>query len=229
MARGNWKDYYDVAFYNTIKADYAKSYDIKSNSLKIYTTSQLAALAAFTSKDLSNNFALKYVELMNDLDMSAHDWSPISMPEYNTEGNDAGSIKGYWNLGGISAYNLGGVITDCISEIVFTPTGYCTGGIVGQNTSEISNCVFSGSINGNRSTGNIGGIAGWTGASTISKCSRSGEITGGNRVGGIAGRLADNGVIEDCTSSATVKALSSGGGKIVGVNDGKNTKVINSK
>ena len=222
MARGNWKDYYDVAFYNTIKADYAKSYDIKSNSLKIYTTSQLAALAAFTSKDLSNNFALKYVELMNDLDMSAHDWSPISMPEYNTK-----DIKGLIAL--YPAYNLGGVITDCISEIVFTPTGYCTGGIVGQNTSEISNCVFSGSINGNRSTGNIGGIAGWTGASTISKCSRSGEITGGNRVGGIAGRLADNGVIEDCTSSATVKALSSGGGKIVGVNDGKNTKVINSK
>lgn len=100
--------------------------------------------------------------------------------------------------------------------------------ILGKTEAAVSKTINT-PFNGNRSTGNIGGIAGWTGASTISKCSSSGEITGGNRVGGIAGRLADNGVIEDCTSSATVKALSSGGGKIVGVNDGKNTKVINSK
>ena len=134
--------------------------------------------------------------------------------------------------------------------------GYETGGIVGSNKGNITNCHFNGTV---ISTDNrVGGIAGFSGNSSdpncaVSKCSVDGKISGtrnvggivgflsgevnnchftgtvtgsGDSVGGIAGALGGN--VNNCSFTGTVTGTGRGVGGIAGFNNGTDASIIDS-
>ncbi len=142
----------------------------------------------------------------------------------------SGFIRANWNIGGITAYNMGGTIRDCRTAVTIRTTGLCAGGIAGQcSGGTISGCTAEGSITGTKESGNLGGIAGWSGYSIIENCRNSGNLIGGYRIGGIAGRLSNEGKIHDCENGGGVTSLQYGSGSVAGVADGDNCEIVNSK
>ena len=79
-----------------------------------------------------------------------------------------------------------------------------TGGIVGDNYGQITNCIFEGNLDGYDYTGGIAGYNEQTGK--ISSCKSSGYVMGMHFTGGIAGY--NLGIINGCTNDAKVNITS---------------------
>lgn len=92
------------------------------------------------------------------------------------------------NIGGIIAVNANAYIYGCKNSGIISSTGDNVGGIAGQSTGSIVNCLNYGSITGND---HVGGIVG-TSKAIINNCSNVGEITGHNYIGGICGEVSSN-------------------------------------
>ncbi len=94
---------------------------------------------------------------------------------------------------------------------------YYVGGVIGYAyQSTVSNCSFSGAING---TQYVGGLIGFTNSSTIvSECSSSGSVTGNQDVGGLIGYFSASTI----NKSFTASDASVTGGIIVGGFVGQN-------
>lgn len=149
-----------------------------------------------------------------------------------------GEITGTGNgMGGIAAWNAGGIVENCESAVTITNTranANNIGGVVGQNTlgGVVKNCVFSGSVTAATETsggGQVGGIAGRNTSSFVSGCVNTGTVTGANNAlptntGGIVGRWELSGAnsktaIYNCYNAGTISAGSSNAsvGGIVGL------------
>lgn len=74
------------------------------------------------------------------------------------------------------------------------------GGIVGENSGEITRCTFDGKTSGVKCVGGIAGVNTETGI--INDCEASGESEGEHRVGGIAGE--NRGLITSCKNKTSV-------------------------
>lgn len=108
-----------------------------------------------------------------------------------------GSVKGLFRYASESAR-----ITDLNVKGRVLPEGTrCTvGGIVGENSGEISRCTFDGKTSGVKCVGGIAGVNTETGI--INNCESSGESEGEHSVGGIAGE--NRGIITSCTNRTSV-------------------------
>lgn len=108
---------------------------------------------------------------------------------------------GYADVGGIVGESYGGdsKITNCINDhYIYSQDSMNIGGIVGYNTSEISNCVNNGGIEGYSNSNNVGGIAG-NNRGTVSDCYvKTNYIRGNEHIGGIVGYSYSTGTISYC-------------------------------
>lgn len=108
-----------------------------------------------------------------------------------------GSVKGLFRYLANTA-----TVKNLIVEGTIAPGGSrcMIGGIAGENSGLIQNCVFSGTVTGADS---IGGIAGYnTADGIIENCQIYGTIQGSHFVGGIAGD--NNGVIRKCSNLSKI-------------------------
>ncbi|HRZ42582.1 MAG TPA: GLUG motif-containing protein [Bacteroidales bacterium] len=93
------------------------------------------------------------------------------------------------------------------------------GGIVGQaNSSNITNCRFSGSVTG--SSEEVGGIVGYLNDGILNNATVNGSVSGYNSVGGVVGK--SEGTIQNCISNVTVNNSGIYTGGIAGINNGGN-------
>ena len=106
------------------------------------------------------------------------------------------------NVGGIVGANNGGTVTNCtFSGSVNGRSAINVGGIVGQNSGSVTDCTFSsGSLSG---SGNVGGVVGQNNSS-VTNCSNNVgfSISGsGNNFGGVVGN--NSGTVENCSNSGS--------------------------
>ena len=200
---------------------------------KITSADDLAALREFMilREDTTQG---KYFLQTEDISLSAYcgsgkgDWIPLGSEdasEYFKGTYDGGghTISGlYIENGGKHAalfdYFPEGTTVKNLSVEGYVKGGYETGGIVGSNKGNITNCHFNGTV---ISTDNrVGGIAGFSGYSsdpncTVYNCSVDGQISGGSTIGGIVGFVGGN-KVEGCHFSGTVTGTGDAVGGIVG-------------
>ena len=115
------------------------------------------------------------------------------------------------NVGGIVGANNGGIVTNCtFSGSVNGGSAINVGGIVGQNSSSVTDCTFSsGSLSG---SGNVGGIVGQNNSSVTDCTNTSGFIISGsdNNFGGVVGN--NSGTVENCSNSGSFSVPAPGAG-----------------
>ena len=118
---------------------------------------------------------------------------------------------------GLIANSSGATIKNLGMENVDIRCQYNSGAIVGNanDSTKISNCEVSGSINGNNQ---IGGIVGQNDNSEISCCSTNIKITANDNTGGIAGNNINEASISKCFVSGKITANNFVGG-LVGLNN----------
>lgn len=178
-------------------------------------------------------FVNKTVKLMNDIDLSAHQWTPIggldenniSFSEKNFQGvfdGNGHAVKGLkmgtdenhtaYEYCGLFGYTSGASIFDVtLSDIEIYNNGNFCGGVIGySHDTAIHEVRTYGSITG---TGMIGGIVGETKGSILN-CLSDMQIlsTENSYSGGIVGRAHYPYTIENCASFGENKSGRCGGG-----------------
>ncbi|MBQ6013244.1 MAG: hypothetical protein IJL27_04310, partial [Firmicutes bacterium] len=147
------------------------------------------------------------VSLDRDISLGGDAFSPIPGFEGTFLGNGH-TISGLSITGSGSPAGLFAVlgenaeVKDLNVEGTVSPAGDCrrTGGIAGKNSGTISNCTFTGTVNGRSMTGGIAGEN--TSRGTIISCRASGGAFGRSMTGGICGK--NSGLVSSCTGSAFV-------------------------
>ncbi len=140
-------------------------------------------------------------KLMNDIDLTGINWTPIETP-----------ISGIFNGDGHSIKNL--KITS-ITALDYSEVGLFksfTGIVQGVNLENVYINVpsISGSASSITGKTGIGAFAGYMGGGTIKDCTVSGEIIAGcNNVGGFVGHSAENVIIklQNCTNNANINSM----------------------
>lgn len=134
-------------------------------------------------------------KLMNDIDLSGYDWTPLSNFSGSLDG-DGKTISGL-NISSHSA-NVGmfSTISGTIKNLKLTNvTISCTGdagslgALCGTNSGTIDNVFVSGNIDA-KFYDNVGGIAGYSNNTSITNCKNSATIFGYDNVGGIVGKIS---------------------------------------
>ena len=178
--------------------------EISEEQSNLLTISTVEEFLSFTESCRLDSYSKDlYVTLGADLDLSQSDFESIPIFYGNFDGNNHrikglilnsdGSIKGLFRYIG-----EGAVVKNLIVEGDINPDGSRSviGGIAGENSGHIKNCVFSGSVTGSE---NIGGIVGNnTLSGIIEDCQIYGTIHGDHFVGGITGN--NYGVIRNCSN-----------------------------
>lgn len=152
----------------------------------------------------------KTVVLKADISLAGVDFEPIPSFSGTFDGNGHSisglNISGAYAPAGLIGYlEKDGIVKNLKLSGAVTPSGDkgYVGGIVGDNSGRIENCMFTGSVIG---TADVGGIAGINRtAGTISSCTVAGEIIGENRTGGIAG--TNEGLISSSTNESKVNTI----------------------
>lgn len=106
----------------------------------------------------------------------------------------SGTVSGSSSVGGIAGATSGGsTVTNCVNHSAVTGSGSYLGGIAGQASGVIQNCLNTGTVTGTMISGNpvasFGGVAGalpYT-MGILRNCYNAGVVTGYQKVGGIAG------------------------------------------
>lgn len=136
--------------------------------------------------------------------------SCINRADVTGTGNNVGGLIGNVHSGDLT-------VTNCRNEGTVTTSGNYAGGIAGlvKNSTVISGCVNTGSIN---ATGRSGGIVGvLMGSSSVENCSNEGTVSvTGNYAGGISGDSTGSTDIKisGCSNKGTVTANSHSAGII---------------
>ena len=207
------------------------------NTFHITTAEELAWVAMKTNSGTS--FSGYTIELMNDIDISAKEWTPIGTENSNFQGDFEGNnhtINGlkigsesapvleYWF--GLFGYIYNSSIRNVgVTNIAIYTSGYYIGGLVGYAyDSNIENCYATGNVTG---TAHVGGLIGYGYFDyrkdiNIISCYVTGDVTGTNLVGGLIGDTYD-GNIEHCYATGDVTGTEDVGG-LVGNSD---SSVIN--
>ena len=204
----------------------------------VETPGQLAWVAKQVNGG-NDDFAGKRIVIAKNLDMSAHDWTPIGVvnpfkgsieghdhmiSNLKTKNRSTSSTAQYVGLvGNFAPGGSAGIVNVHLRDVEIKNEAAQqagTGGIVGQAGAGafISGCSVQGDIEGAR---NVGGIAGNFRGSYIrgSHVLPDSQIESGQEAGGIAGRSAAN--IEDSSFYGDqIKTSGVGIGGIVGIADG---------
>lgn len=222
---GYWIDYKADEFYDNIT--------LTKETFSIYNAAELALLAYYVNDGtIDNSFT---IELANNIDLSAHYWTPIGYIVLNENGDDYDynnskpfnavfkgngytisgiHIEGEEECVGLFGYIFGGQVQDLTIDESSIEGSLNVGGIVGLQVGStdnlVDNCHATGSV-GVRGEANVGGLIGNFEFGTISNCSSEAVVEGEELVGGIAGWFF-SGTMTDCTSKAEVKGNSYVGG-----------------
>ena len=191
---GNWSEQ------SNRDTDWASDYE-SASAFTISTPSQLAQLAYLVNNN-SRTFSGKTITLTEDLDLSAHAWTPIGTTDpiyFDGTFDGAGhTISGASvNLGsgraGIFGTMKGGTICNLtVSNSTFSSPGIC-GSIVAcipSGDGTVENCHVTSDVTvGNTTTNHKGGVVGYVqkGNITITGCTSAASVTGSQYVGGIVG------------------------------------------
>jgi len=136
-----------------------------------------------------------------------------------TDCYSTGSVSGATSVGGIAGESHGtAVVLDCHSTCAVSGTADAVGGIVGRNYGAVTNCYYTGSVDG---FNYVGGIAGWMSGGLVQDSYNAGDVTGlGGSTGGLVGYHA-TGIVEDSYSTGPVS-----GNQFVGGAAGYNSDTL---
>lgn len=194
----------------------------------IYTGAQLAYLASSTNA--GNSYSGKYFKLMNNINLSNIEWTPIGKGTLNTNQSTTGAFAGifdgnYHVIANLKITNtttsytgLFGVVTGTVknlgiqgaTNVTSVSSEAHTGSVAGLlNSGRIENCYaidcnFSSSAT---MTSMVGGIVALIdGDSTVLNCYATGELKGNGYSGGIFGATFNgNSVIRNCYFVGTLR------------------------
>jgi hypothetical protein len=111
------------------------------------------------------------------------------------------SVEGYSYVGGLAGSASGGTITNCYAVSGSVVGDGRAGGLVGTNSSTITNCCAMANVRGRGITGGLVGIN----KGPITACYATGSVSGGTRTGGLVGSSAVHTItITNCYSSGNV-------------------------
>jgi hypothetical protein len=113
-----------------------------------------------------------------------------------------GQVNGFANVGGLVGENSRGLIYRCYSTCG-VPSGYNIGGLTGQNSGIIAECLAIGQVSG---ASKVGGLVGWnTYAGVIANSFAVNAVSGSSRgIGGFVG--FNSGWIQNSYSAGEVSA-----------------------
>lgn len=216
--QGLWTDYAAAAF--------AGGSGTKADPYQIATAEQLALLAADVNSGAgSKTHTKEYFKLMDNIDLSAHVWTPLGYETYASGGGDAKTFQGYFDGNGKKITGL----------YVDERTGNSWGknrsaGLFGviaaigseepivQNLTVENGTVFAGDGNANSGDsygaglliGRINPMHG-TDYSVIKNCTVSGTVSSTKNAAGLVG---DSNYIhfENCTADVKVNGYNTAGG-----------------
>ena len=145
--------------------------------------------------------------------------------------NTSGAIKDSSTVGGIAGYNYkNGNISDCKSSyIIDESVGYSyVGGIVGITYGNITNCIFTGTLE-NVDCKYLGGIAAYVTAGDIINCGNLSDISSNYAyyIGGIIGQAESNASsINKCYNKGNITSSGYGNGFYIGGLIGDNNSQV---
>ena len=179
----------------------------QSDTIYINSTADLLSLAQNCAVDSWSKG--KTVILQEDLSLEGIEWEPIPSFSGTFQGNnheirDLELEKSYSPAGMFAIVEEGAVISSLSVQGWVAPGGEkgTVGGIAGVNKGTLTNCQFSGAVDGGTEVGGITGLNDETGV--LDRCTSRSIITGKSSTGGIAGRNA--GAITSCTNVGAVNA-----------------------
>ena len=204
----NWQD-------NASYRDTSWSGSGTSSSPYLITSAQELAGLAYMVNNSETNYSDTYFRQTQDIDLSAHYWTPIGNATRRFQGNFNGD---YYNISGVYINNgagtyvgLFGYIENAnISNFSITSGSVLgrnyVGGIAGYSTSSsIQNCISDISVEGYAYTGGIVGIA--RDSADIVNCASTQAVFGNNyNTGGIVGALLSHSTVNFCYNTAGIYA-----------------------
>ena len=200
---GNWAEHADTSWYNDTDAGFT-----------ISTAAQLAGLAALVNDYYAGkNFSGKTVTLTADINLSAHDWTPIG--------------NGYWNCFA-GTFDGGGHSVTAMNSSITSGSDIYAGLFGNDNGGTIENVSVAGTVtattNGSEASVYVGGIAGKASGDNcaIKNCTANVTVTAGITsteayslfayAGGIVGFSAAS--VTNCSGSGTITATAVGSNSI---------------
>ena len=145
------------------------------------------------------------VSLETDLDLAGHDFSgiPVFCGIFSGNGHTISGLSLTHNGSSVGLFRYltaSAAVTDLHVSGTVAPQGSASkiGGIAGENAGSITNCSFSGTIEGTEYAGTIAG----TNSGMIQNCTANGNISGNHFIGGIAGSNPGN--IQNCINRAQI-------------------------
>ena len=115
-------------------------------------------------------------------------------------------------VGAVAGYNNGGTIENCHVTGSGAIIGYYSaGGVVGWNCDTVTDCSFTGNVQGTYAGGVVG-----VNYSTVTACYATGDVTGNTYVGGVVGW--NDYKVTACYATGTVTSTSGTAGGVVGLN-----------
>jgi hypothetical protein len=179
----------------------------------------------------------RYFKLMNDLNFGVTDLNAANPGNFDPIGNGSlnsglpfhgefdGNNKKITGLQTERIYysglfgNMKGIVKNLTLENASIKGTAYIGGIAGYFTGSIENCLFSGTVSGDREVGGLVGQAWWF--DNIKNCTNKGAVTGSNSVGGIAGTALHSNtnpssMIEACANEGNINGITTDNGNTIG-------------
>ena len=145
-------------------------------------------------------------------------WTPIGSITYRFSGTldgDGHSVSGiYINItadyqGLVGFLDNGGTLQNLGVKASYIKGDYYVGGVCGRNSSTVTNCYNSGSVEGYI---RVGGVCGDNYFGTVTNCYNTGNVAGYSNVGGLCGRN-EMGTVTNCYYLDTCGATEEGTSK----------------
>ncbi|WP_279380107.1 GLUG motif-containing protein, partial [Sporosalibacterium faouarense] len=210
----NWQDY--------VAGSFAGGTGTIDDPYQISSAEELALLASWVNDDDSTNNG-DYYELTQDIDLSAHEWTPIGINNgalwkvfsgyFDGKGYKISNVNIGTGANPDNTYDYAGLFGDSSGTIqnvgvsvniysfrvssLLDPKGGFIGGLVASNGGIINNSYVTGTIQGGDNA-YVGGLVGYNGYNgTINNSYASGNVTGGSSsyVGGLIGSNSTEGTI----------------------------------
>lgn len=180
---------------------------VQSDTIYISSTADLVSFAQRCAVDSWSKD--KTVVLQEDLSLEGVEWEPIPSFSGTFHGNSHEirdlELDGSYSPAGLFAVVEQGAVVEGLSVQGWVAPGgekSTVGGIAGVNKGTITNCQFSGAVDGGTEVGGIVGRNDETGV--LDRCTSRSIVTGKSSTGGVAGQNA--GSITSCTNVGAVNA-----------------------
>ena len=157
------------------------------------------------------------ITLTSDIDLSGIDWTPIGI-DYNhryTGTFDGGghtitglAVTGSDQYAGLfGCIGSGGKVKNVTLKDVKIESNHSSGnvgGVAGWSYGTLENCSVSGSVSGSGSSSDVGGVVGYQMGGSITGCSSSATVKGTQRAGGVAGATNSGASLTGCYATGSV-------------------------